>query len=150
MGAERERAWRNREHCLTCVSIASARTRTCSATRATSVHCVSLNFIWCQWEEWTKSVVFLAAKLQVTLMEKTMALLRLLQLHFPIGFKGDELEKMCALINLFLSKQLLQLTLPKCQVTRGVDFIGTWYNFFTYSHTILECATPIFSYQIPA
>jgi len=86
----------------------------------------------------------LAAKLQVNLMEKTMALLRLLQLHFPIGFKGDELEKMCALINLFLSKQLLQLTLPKCQVTRGVDFIGTWYSFFTHSHYFGMCHSHIF------
>jgi hypothetical protein len=61
---------------------------------------------------------YAAPKLQVKLMHRAMLTLRRSQKNHPLGFTGAKLEQMCKLVNLFLNNQLLQLTLPKCGITR--------------------------------
>lgn len=48
-------------------------------------------------------------------MKETLKRLQQHQKTFPLGFTAYELEKMCYIVSLFLSTELLTVTLPKCQ-----------------------------------
>jgi hypothetical protein len=45
-----------------------------------------------------------------------------------LGFTGDELQTICKLVKLSLHDRMLQLTLPKCRITKYIIYPRQMWN----------------------